>query len=93
MKEEEIISLITNVLSSFVDGKIDANKMISEYNIIIRDYFPWGTDNEKLKIIEQFQNQLAFFVENPQWRKEDKNYYGPAELNDKVRSFLSILNN
>ena len=65
--------------------------MIKEYDDMICNFFTWDSKNERINQIEKFQNNLAFFVENEEWRKEDENYYGVVELNKYVKDFLDFL--
>lgn len=93
MEENRILKNIVNLLNSYLHGKIKANLMIKKYDEIISEHYPWGTKNKKLKILESFQDELAFYVENPEWRKQDENYYGTEDLDVKIKEFLSNLEN
>ena len=93
MVPDKIITLALDVLKDYVEERIPAREMIKNYDKIICEYFPWGTDNEKLIRIESFQDKLALFVENPEWRKEDVNYYGVTELNKYVKELIDFIKN
>ena len=91
MDEETLVQSILKLLKDFTCRKLSAKEMINQYNDLICEYFPWGTGNAKLRLIEQFQNKLALYVENDEWREEDESYYGPKELDKYVQEFIDYL--
>jgi hypothetical protein len=65
--------------------------MIDEYNNLIVNHLDYDSNDKELNALDEYQNELAFYVDNPEWRKEDVSYYGPEILKEKVGAFIKQL--
>jgi hypothetical protein len=90
MKEDEFVKRVIELLESFQRGKISAEPMIREYENLMANECPYEllTESRQLTLIDEFQTELALYVEKPELRAESKQYYGPEELKKKVDEFL-----
>lgn len=50
-----------------------------------------GFDDEESDVLAELAYDLDFYVENPEWRREDPSYYGDERLIREIRESISKL--
>jgi hypothetical protein len=94
MTQKEVINVIQIILEKYLEGKVTGSEMVHRYNdIIVRDAFSEDFDNHIMDVLDEFQDDISMYVENPEWRKEHAGYYGNEELNVKAREFFIKISN
>lgn len=93
MGKEELINNILLLFKDFLDEKISGKEMVKKYDDLVADQVPYHAQDDKLKMLSEYQDELAFYVENPEWRKQHDCYYGPEILRENVETFLKKLQN
>jgi hypothetical protein len=89
MTQKEVINVIQIILEKYLEGKITGSEMVHRYNdIIVRDAFSEDFDNYFMNALDEFDDDISMYVENPEWRKEHAGYYGNEELKVKAREFF-----
>lgn len=89
MKAQILIAEIRTLLQTYLENKISGSELVQHYDsIVVQDEINWDFPDGKLDLIDKFQDELAFYVENPDLRKEHVSYYGDLELTQKVKDIL-----
>jgi len=92
MNEKDILGVVVKLLKAYLNNEINASEFVQRYDNIITDKeFPWNLDNDKIQALDEFQNEISLFVDNPEWRKEHQSYFGEKELKKKVEELLKYL--
>lgn len=92
MSEKDIFRVVVKLLKAYLNNEINASEFVQRYdNIITEKEFPWDLDNDKIEALDEFQNKISLFVDNPEWRKEHQSYFGEQELKKKVEGLLNYL--
>lgn len=91
MDKKQIVIAIIRILQNYLEGKSSAKEMIENYDEFMREYFDYESDDQQLVMIDDFQTELALFVEDSEKRKDHRDYYGEEELTKKVKEFLQAI--
>lgn len=92
MNGKDIFGVVVKLLKAYLNNEINASEFVKRYDNIITDKeFPWDLDNDKIQALDEFQNEISLFVDNPEWRKEHQSYFGEQELKKKVEGLLKYL--
>ena len=89
MEIQNLLIEIKTLLQSYLDKKVSDKELVKQYDkILVRDDIDWDSSNTQLELIDEFQEELALYVEKPEWRKEHRSYFGDLELSQKIKEFL-----
>lgn len=91
MESQEFLQRILRVSEQFLQGKVRGKAVVREVNDLIGDHTPDEILEELMEIIDEFQYELAFYVEDEEMRKQYEGYYGPEELKEKVEEYYPKL--
>ena len=90
--ENKFLHKIISFLQDYLNSKISAKNMISKYENLICEEFPWDTKNPKLHAIDEFHTDLTLYEEDKIERdKHPIDYYGPEQLKTKAQEMLNKL--
>lgn len=92
MEENAFLNKFIEFIEDYFSGKLKSKEFIKNYDkLMLHEEFPWESNNPKIQALECFQDELSFYVENPEWRKEYEGYYGDEELKAKSEKVLTFL--
>jgi hypothetical protein len=63
---EDLISNVIILLNDFLLGKLDAESMRNKYDDLLADNLDWESSNPKVKMLDEFQNELSLYEGNPE---------------------------
>jgi hypothetical protein len=92
MSEPMLVIKVSHLLQEFLSGEIPATTMIKEYDDLLNEAHEEMNGDRRFAAIDGFQTELSLYVENPDWRRQSKLYYGDDALREKVNGFLTLLN-
>lgn len=90
--KNKIVQIITELLEDYLDNKIQGNELVKKYGeIITGDNFPWESPDIDISSLDEFHDELSYYVSDYKLRQEFIGFYGNRELREKVNKLLQKL--
>ena len=91
MNYREFVARIRAILTDLVTGTIDGAQAVRAIDGLMADDLPDVVPSNIQEVLNQLHEDLSFYVEDEEERKEHRAYYGLTELKQKAAEYSNRL--
>ncbi len=85
--------LLQEQMKSFINNELSGHEIVKSIDDFVSNDYAHGITEELYRKILDLQDCVAFYVSDPDIRKEHKSYFGDEKLRTLILKFLNLSSN